>query len=194
MKSPLHLLCWLALLVVGSAPAQQLAPAPPAAPPLAPFAATGTIQYAFPPHDSADRMIIEAIDGAREQILVQAFSFTHRRIADALVRARNRGVDVRLIADYEQTRQIEHNLVRDVARAGVPVLIDSQHASAHSKIMVIDGARANCAVITGSFNFTFAAQHRNAENALILRGNPQLCLAYRRNWDEHRVHSLPYRR
>ncbi len=48
------------------------------------------------------------------------------------------------------------------------------------------------AVMTGSFNFTYAAQNRNAENALILRGNLPLCGAYPRNWNEHRAHSLPY--
>jgi phosphatidylserine/phosphatidylglycerophosphate/cardiolipin synthase-like enzyme len=54
----------------------------------------------------------------------------------------------------------------------VPVWIDAEHAAAHNKVMVIDNGTADAAVITGSFNFTQAAQHRNAENLLILRGNP----------------------
>ena len=83
-----------------AAPAFALQPAPP----VVPFAATGTIQYAFTPGDHADEMIIAAIASARQQVLVQAFSFTHRRIADALVRARRRGIDVAVIADHEQAR------------------------------------------------------------------------------------------
>ena len=163
------------------------------APPLVPSPATGTAQYAFTPDDRADDMIIGAIAGAREQVLVQAFSFTHRRIAEALIRARGRGVDVIVIADYEQTYQIETSVIRDIAQAGVPVLLDAQH-SAHNKVMVIDAGRADCAVITGSYNFTHAAQFRNAENVVILKGNPPLCEAFRRNWDRHKTHSSPYER
>jgi phosphatidylserine/phosphatidylglycerophosphate/cardiolipin synthase-like enzyme len=181
----------LALILLAVALA---APALARQPPVVPFAAAGTVQYAFTPDDRADDMIVAAIAGAREQVLVQAFSFTHRRIAEALIQARSRGVDVSVIADYEQTYQIETSVVRDIADAGVPVLLDAQHASEHNKIMVIDGGSADCAVITGSYNFTHAAQFRNAENVVILKGNPPLCEAFRRNWDQHKTHSSPYER
>jgi phosphatidylserine/phosphatidylglycerophosphate/cardiolipin synthase-like enzyme len=161
-----------------------------AAPPVAPFAATGTLQYAFTAEDHADEMIIAAIDAAQQQVLMQAYSLTHRRIADALIRARNRGIEVAVIADQEQSRA-NPAMIRELARAGVPLLFDAQHAAAHNKIIVIDAGRGDCAVVTGSFNFTYAAQHRNAENALILRGNPPLCDAYFNNWRRHQVHSHP---
>ena len=158
------------------------------APPVVPHAASGTLQYAFTSEHHADEMIIAAIDAAREQVLVQAYNFTHRRIADALKRAKSRGVEVVVLADYEQTRA-SPDILRDVARAGVPVLMDAQHAAAHNKIIVIDTGHADCAVVTGSFNFTYAAQHRNAENALILRGDAPLCEAYFNNWRRHQLHS-----
>ena len=164
-------------------------------PPVVPFAATGTVQYAFTPGDHADDMIVAAIASARQQVLMQAYSFSHRRIADALVRARSRGVDVTVIADHAQIRAGDPStLVRDIARAGVPVLLDSQHTWAHNKVIVIDAGRQDCAVVTGSFNFTYAAQHRNAENVVILRGNPPLCDAFRNNWMRDRAHSIPQRR
>ena len=74
------------------------------------------------------------------------------------------------------------------------VYLDGQHEAAHNKVMVVDAGQPDCAVVTGSYNFSFAAQHRNAENLLVLRGDPALCERYRRNWDVHRAHSLPYRR
>ena len=157
-------------------------------PAVAPFTATGTLQYAFTADDHADEMIIAAIDAAQRQILMQAYNLTHRRIADALIRARNRGVEVAVIADQEQSHANPTTL-RELARTGVPLLFDAQHAAAHNKVLVIDAGHANCAVVTGSFNFTYAAQHRNAENALILRGNPPLCEAYFNNWRRHQVHS-----
>jgi phosphatidylserine/phosphatidylglycerophosphate/cardiolipin synthase-like enzyme len=169
------------------APALALQPAPP----VTPFAATGTVQYAFTPGDRADDMIIAAIAAARREVLVQAFSFTHRRIGSALAAARRRGVEVVVLADAEQMRTNSSSALRDLARAGVPVMLDEQHAWAHNKVMVIDAGFDDCAVITGSYNFTSAAQQRNAENVLILRGNAPLCEAYRNNWLRHRAHALP---
>jgi phosphatidylserine/phosphatidylglycerophosphate/cardiolipin synthase-like enzyme len=159
-----------------------------AAPPGVPFAATGTIQYAFTPGDHVDSMIIAAIDDARQQVLVQAYSFTHRRIADALLRARRRGVEVAVIVDAEQAGS-EPGVLRDLERGNVPVRHDPRHAAAHNKTIVIDAGLDNCAVMTGSFNFTYAAQQRNAENALILRGNAALCEAYYNNWRRHYTHA-----
>ena len=195
MTRSLPVLC-ATLLFAGRVCGFQPAESPPAAATarsVTPFAATGSVQYGFSPHDSVDQMIIAAIDAAREQVLVQAFSFTHRRIGDALIRAYRRGIDVRVVADQEQSEQLDPAVLRSLARAGIPLLVDPQHSAAHNKVMVIDGAGAGCAVITGSYNFTYAAQSRNAENALVLRGNLPLCAAYQHNWSEHRAHSLPYR-
>ncbi len=45
------------------------------------------------------------------------------------------------------------------------MLIDTEHALAHNKVILIDGDT----VITGSFNFSRAAEERNAENLLVIR-------------------------
>jgi phosphatidylserine/phosphatidylglycerophosphate/cardiolipin synthase-like enzyme len=47
-------------------------------------------------------------------------------------------------------------------------------------------------VITGSYNFTWSAQARNAENLLILRDNPALAETYLKNWQRHRRDAEPY--
>ena len=65
--------------------------------------------------------------------------------------------------------------------------IDAKHAIAHNKIIVIDGQT----VITGSFNFTTAAEEKNAENLLIIR-SPDLAAKYTANWQAHNAHSDPY--
>jgi phosphatidylserine/phosphatidylglycerophosphate/cardiolipin synthase-like enzyme len=61
------------------------------------------------------------------------------------------------------------------------------YAIAHNKVIVIDSET----VLTGSFNFTKAAQEKNAENLLIIR-DPALAAQYTQNWDTHRQHSQPY--
>jgi phosphatidylserine/phosphatidylglycerophosphate/cardiolipin synthase-like enzyme len=155
--------------------------------------ATGTIELAFAPEDDATGLIVHAIDEAKKQVLVQAFSFTSREIATALIHAHRRGIDVQLIADLGQTEKIERNRISEIAAGGVPVLIDSRHVAAHNKVMIIDAGTPNAALVTGSFNFTYGAQKNNAENLLVFRGNAQLVQAYAENWQRHRIHASPYR-
>jgi phosphatidylserine/phosphatidylglycerophosphate/cardiolipin synthase-like enzyme len=155
---------------------------------------TGTIEYAFTPGDDAAGLIVRAIDGARLQILVQAFSFTHAGIAGALIRAERRAVDVEVIADAEQIDLIDHNVIPRLVEAGIPVFIDAEHSAAHNKVMVIDAGAKAPVLITGSFNFTHAAQFRNAENLLVIRGNHELTHAYLDNWMRHLKHSTRFRR
>lgn len=163
-----------------------------ASPPLE-LSLQGTAQVAFTPGDDAGALVVAAVAEAKSQVLVQAYSFTHKAIADALVAAKRRGIDVRVIADRQQAADIPTSLVGRLAEQGVPVWLDGQHAAAHDKVMVIDAGHPDAAVITGSFNFTHAAQYRNAENLLILRGNPLLAEAYAADWRRHRTHSLPLR-
>ena len=151
--------------------------------------ATGTIEYAFTPGDDAAGLIVRTIDAARSQILMLAFSFTHREIADALIRAHRRGLDVQIIADQEQTNAIQSAAMQSVLAAGLPVFMDANHSAAHNKVIVIDQNAQRPALVTGSFNFTFAAQYRNAENVLVLRGNPDLTRAFFANWQQHREHA-----
>ena len=154
-------------------------------------AASGTLQVLFTPEDNATGQIVQAIEHAQKQVLVQTFSFTSREIAQALINAKQRGVDVQVITDAEQMLRMERSKVPTVAAGGVPVFVDSRHDSAHNKVMVIDAGSASPVVITGSFNFTHAAQFKNAENLLIFRGNRELTAAYLDNWRRHREHSQP---
>ena len=158
------------------------------------LAASGTIQVAFTPGDDAVKLIVQALNGAKKQVLVQAYSFTSRPIAQALINARRRGVDVQLIADREQIEKSDRNRIADIAAGGVPTFIDAEHQSAHNKVMVIDNDSADATVITGSYNFTNAAQYKNAENLLIIRGDKALTDAYARNWQRHRPHSVAFHR
>lgn len=155
--------------------------------------ASGTVQAAFTPGDDAGKLIVDTINGAHRQVLVQAFSFTHHKIAEALIAAKRRGVDVKVIADREQTEKIPTSVIARIATAGVPVFLDADHTSAHSKVMLIDAGSPETTLITGSFNFTQAAQYKNAENVLVIRGNAALTALYLKNWQRHYEHSQPYR-
>jgi phosphatidylserine/phosphatidylglycerophosphate/cardiolipin synthase-like enzyme len=156
-----------------------------------PAVSTASVRAAFAPGDDIAGQIVDAVSHARHQVLVQAFSFTHEEIARALIDARRRGVDVRVIADREQTEKMERGQVPGMARAGIPVTLDGDHQCAHNKVMVIDAGTPSAMVITGSFNFTRAAQHKNAENMVFISGSDALVQAYGQNWQRHLAHSQP---
>ena len=140
----------------------------------------------FSPNHGATKAVVDALTGARTTVLVQAYSFTSAPIAKALVQARDRGVDVRVILDRRETGA-KYTSADFMAHARIVTLLDGAHAIAHNKVMIIDGE----AVITGSFNFTTAAEQRNAENLLVIR-DKVLAARYTTNWQAHAAHSTRY--
>lgn len=146
------------------------------------------IRAYFTPGHTVETAITDEIDSARESVRVQAYSFTNPLIVQALADARLRGVDVIVILD--KSNRYQKSSAADVASGlGVPVLIDDRHAIAHNKVMIIDGR----IVITGSYNFSRAAEKSNAENIVIIESVP-IAEKYQQNWQKHYRHSKPYQR
>jgi phosphatidylserine/phosphatidylglycerophosphate/cardiolipin synthase-like enzyme len=145
-----------------------------------------TVTVCFTPGGNCTEAIVHALNNAKRTILVQAYSFTSAPIAKALLDAHKRSVQVHVILDKSQ-RTEKYSSADFLANQGVSTTIDAAHAFAHNKIIIIDGDN----VLTGSFNFTKAAQEKNAENVLIIR-DKALAAQYTQNWDAHRSHSQPY--
>jgi phosphatidylserine/phosphatidylglycerophosphate/cardiolipin synthase-like enzyme len=177
-------------IVVFAAGASAVADSPSATG--ARFVATGSIETAFTPGDRIDNLIIAAIAAAKREVLVNAYSFTQRRIAGALVAARKRGVSVQVIADSQQAATLPQNVLGELAKGGVDVWLDSNYQAAHNKVVIVDADTANATTITGSYNFTVAAQWHNAENVVILRDNREVARAYRDNWLRLKAHATPW--
>ncbi|MFO0753375.1 MAG: phospholipase D family protein [Thermodesulfovibrionales bacterium] len=146
-----------------------------------------TAQVYFSPNGGAQQAVVRAIEGSKSEILVQAYSFTSAPIAKALVDAHKRGGRIEIVLD-KSNRAAKYSSADFTAHAGIPTFIDAEHAIAHNKIMIIDRE----IVITGSFNFTKAAEEKNAENLLILKSR-ELAKVYSDNWMKHKKHSEAYR-
>jgi phosphatidylserine/phosphatidylglycerophosphate/cardiolipin synthase-like enzyme len=93
---------------------------------------------------------------------------------------------IRVILDKSQ-RTEKYSSADFLLHAGIPTHIDTKHAIAHNKVMIIDGET----VITGSFNFTTAAEEHNAENMLVIK-DKAIAAKYISNWDGHVEHSAFY--
>jgi phospholipase D len=115
-------------------------------------------QVCFIPGGNCTGLVVETIQGARHSILVQAYSSTSVPFLSALKAAHARGVDVKVIVDKSSVRVSKSGSRRSAATylttAKIPVWVDTHVSFAHNKVMVI----GDTTVITGSFNFTAAAQ------------------------------------
>uniref|UniRef100_I2Q057 phospholipase D n=1 Tax=Desulfovibrio sp. U5L TaxID=596152 RepID=I2Q057_9BACT len=140
----------------------------------------------FSPHGGAQNAINNAIDQAKQNVLVQAFNLSNKSIIRSLCSAAQRGVQVQVIQDAKQHAK-SPKAAQELSHAGAAVFFDAMHHVAHNKIMIIDGST----VITGSFNFTQAANDSNAENILVIH-DIGLARLYAQNWQNHREHSEGY--
>lgn len=148
------------------------------------FRAPPSVEAYFSPKGGCTDAIVREIGHARREILVLAYSFTSRPIAQALVDSKLRGVHVEIVLDHSN----EHDAYSDLhffKEQGLVAVIDPHHAIAHNKVMVIDGRT----LLTGSFNFTHHAEQDNAENLLVIKGHPELVHAYRQNFTTHKAHA-----
>lgn len=142
-----------------------------------------SVSVAFSPGGGCTDLIVANIVRATQSIYVQAYSFTSAPIAKALVDAHKRGVRVEVILDKSQKTE-KYSSADFLVHSGVSTYIDSKHAIAHNKIIIIDALT----VITGSFNFTKSAEEKNAENVLVLVDSA-LAARYLDNWQAHCGHS-----
>lgn len=164
---------------------------PCAAPAKAP-ADRAHVEVAFTPGDDIAGLIVKRIERAKASVQVQAYLFTDRRIANALLAARKRGVEVEIIGDAAQQQAGGLPHLRALERAGARVYLNDTLAASHNKIVIVDGGLPAATVVTGSYNFTHAAQSKNAENVVVISGNRAVTDRFVENFDSHRRHSTPW--
>jgi phosphatidylserine/phosphatidylglycerophosphate/cardiolipin synthase-like enzyme len=114
--------------------------------------------------ERCDDLLTGLIRGAKDRIYVAIYSFTSDRLAEALIEARRRGVDVRVVMERREANVTGSEYPR-LLGAGVDVRLDANPGLMHHKFMVIDGE----IVVTGSYNWSAAAEERNDENLVVIR-------------------------
>jgi phosphatidylserine/phosphatidylglycerophosphate/cardiolipin synthase-like enzyme len=140
----------------------------------------GDIWVYFSPKDHLAEQLISLIDAEQKSIHAAVYTFSHRGISEALIRAKKRGVDVEVVVDAFSVK-MRFPLLR-LSRSGIPVFVFDPPFDAtkrqkaplmHNKFCVFSGR----AVWTGSFNFTYEATTANRENALYFE-DPDLAHRY----------------
>jgi phosphatidylserine/phosphatidylglycerophosphate/cardiolipin synthase-like enzyme len=134
-----------------------------------------TFQDAFSPHQGPTALVVKTIQEAKKTIDVAAYSFTSDPIAEALVAAHDRGVDVKVVSD--KTREND-DIVDYLVSHGVPVRINYHYRIMHDKFMIIDEKTLEL----GSFNYTKSAEEHNAENVLVIHNAESTIKDYITQW------------
>lgn len=169
--------------VIASAPAPTISLPQIATPELLPEVARlpTTMEVHFSPNGGCTDMIVKRVAQGKK-VRVLAYTFTSAPIIQQLIASKNAGVDVRVVLDRSDAGT---SGLQQLQAASVPVKLDKMHVIAHNKVVVIDDQW----VLTGSFNFTYAAEHQNAENCLAIN-NKALAALYAANWDLHNGHAV----
>jgi phosphatidylserine/phosphatidylglycerophosphate/cardiolipin synthase-like enzyme len=113
--------------------------------------------------ERCDVLLINLINRANRSVYVAVYSFTRDSLATALISAKERGVEVRVVIERERAYEQGSEYPR-LKSAGVDVRLDGNPNSMHHKFMVIDGY----IVVTGSYNWSSAAEDRNDENIVVI--------------------------
>lgn len=143
--------------------------------------ANAAVDVCFTPGEDCTSKIVEIINNAKTTVYVMAYSFTSEPILKALEHAENRGVQVEALLDKSDLTDNPNCIARVMQKAGFITYIDFLPYIAHNKVMIVDEG----IVVTGSFNFTYNAQFRNAENVLLIH-DKDIAKLYSLNWFKRR--------
>lgn len=140
------------------------------------------IETGFSPEGTALQLVLKTIETAQQEIRLMGYSFTSPEVVSGLIRAKRRGVDVKVVLDWKANAGKNNNASKAamnlLAGAGIPVRTVSVYKILHDKVIVTDGRNTQ----VGSFNFSRAADRSNSENVLVVRDDPALARSYLNHW------------
>jgi phosphatidylserine/phosphatidylglycerophosphate/cardiolipin synthase-like enzyme len=122
-----------------------------------------TVDQWFRGADNLQEHALYVLGKCKKTLLVEMYSFTDKKLCDAIIAAKTNGAKVRVYLDRSNAAKNGVQARRLVA-AGVETRISSNPAISHNKVAVIDGKT----VLTGSFNWTTAAETKNDENLVCI--------------------------
>ena len=142
------------------------------------------LSVCFSPEGQCEKLVLHAINSAEKEILVQCYSFTSKAISLSLMKAYERGIKVKILFDRSQLKA-PYSQIHRLTKFGIETAVDNTKGIAHNKVIIIDGKR----IITGSYNFSNAANYRNAENMLYVQ-DQRLANIFKKKWGQRYVSSV----
>ncbi|MCC6147996.1 MAG: DUF1669 domain-containing protein [Anaerolineaceae bacterium] len=114
--------------------------------------------------EGVEEALIHAIDSAQDSVNIAMLNLNLYGIRDALIRAHQRGVQVRLVMD---SAALDGNVLHTLQEEGIPIIGDRRESLMHNKFLVIDGSE----VWTGSLNLTLTGTYNDHNNMVRIRSS-----------------------
>ncbi|HHR4183617.1 TPA: phospholipase D family protein [Salmonella enterica] len=147
-----------------------------------PITYAATIETGFSPEGTALQLVLKTLETAQQEIRLMGYSFTSPEVVSALISAKRRGVDVKMVLDWKNNAGRNNNASRAVMNllvsAGIPIRTVSAYKTLHDKVIVSDGRYTE----VGSFNYSRAADRSNSENVLVVWDDPVIAQKYLNHW------------
>jgi len=124
----------------------------------------GEVEVYFSPEGPCQKQVCSEIRSAIRSIDVMMYYFTNPSICEALADAQKKKVDIRIILDSSQ-KDLRYSSWKHLRSLDIPIHFYNGEGLLHHKVAIIDGET----VLTGSYNWTQAAQKRNQENLIIIK-------------------------
>ena len=123
------------------------------------------IEVLYAPNDTPLDRVITLYRQAKRYIYVSVYGLTYPRAVEALVAAKKRGIDVRMLTDQERTQdEKQHIALRTLQLAGIPIRVNQHDGLMHLKQVVIDDEINT----SGSMNHTTSGNRYNDERMDII--------------------------
>ena len=129
-------------------------------------ASATTLEVWYAPEDEPLKHVVQLYDHAQRYIFVAVYALTSPLAVKALVEAKRRGVDVRVITDRERLDDVkQQTAVAALRLAGIPIKVNQHDALMHLKQVVVDD-EVNA---SGSMNHTTSGNRYNDERLDVIR-------------------------
>lgn len=135
--------------------------------------AQAKMEVMFTPSLQCENKIEQLIDKAENTVDIAVYSINNDKLVEAIERAYDRGVKVRILTDRLQAAG-KSSKVTKLYSKGINVRVHSVNKIEHNKFAIYDGAKAS----TGSYNWTNPASHKNSENCLFITSNKKTVQEY----------------
>lgn len=126
---------------------------------------TSIVEVYFSPQDAImTKHILPLINSAKRYVYVPVFVITHKDFNQALINAKNRGVEVKVIVDATAASG-KYSSVKFLRENGIKVKVENRAGKMHMKSIIIDDVYS----VIGSMNFSKSGEKYNDENVLIIK-------------------------
>jgi phosphatidylserine/phosphatidylglycerophosphate/cardiolipin synthase-like enzyme len=132
------------------------------------------VENYFSPEDEVMAKLVKYVQGAKKSIHFMIFTYTADDLAQAMIDQDIAGLDVQGVIE---NRGASQGALPSLFCAKLPVRTDGNKYTMHHKVIIVDGTT----VITGSFNFTKAADTANDDNVLIIH-SPAVAALYEQEY------------